>query len=190
MAFDLKSAIASIAPTLGTMLLGPLGGTAITALESAFGLSPGAGQDGITQVMQTGAMTPDIIANVRAADQKHQEILAQQNIDLKKMNADYNLAMVQADVADRQGARTLQTSTKSIVVPTLAFVIVGAFVVMTASTLAGYSHVEGALAGTLVGYLSAKCEQVIAFYFGSSKSSQNKDEMLYNSTPTNQGDNK
>ena len=89
MAFDLKSAIASIAPTLGTMLLGPLGGTAITALESAFGLSPGAGQDGITQVMQTGAMTPDIIANVRAADQKHQEILAQQNIDLKKMNADY-----------------------------------------------------------------------------------------------------
>ena len=186
MAFDLKSAIASIAPTLGTMLLGPLGGTAITALESAFGLSPGAGQDGITQVMQTGAMTPDIIANVRAADQKHQEILAQQ----KKMNADYNLAMVQADVADRQGARTLQTSTKSVVVPTLAFVIVGAFVVMTASTLAGYSHVEGALAGTLVGYLSAKCEQVLAFYFGSSKSSQNKDEMLYNSTPTNQGDNK
>lgn len=188
MSLDLKSLLVNVAPTLASMIGSPFAGMAVSALESAFGLTAGAGQDGITQVIQTGGMTPDIIANVRLADQKHAEILAQQNIDIKKMNADYNLAMVQADVADRQGARVLQTSTKSIVVPTLAFVIVGAFVAMTASTLAGYSHVEGALAGTLVGYLSAKCEQVIAFYFGSSKSSQNKDEMLYNSTPTNQTD--
>ena len=47
----------------------------------------------------------------------------------------------------------------------------------------GYSHIESAMAGTLVGYLSAKAEQVVAFYFGSSAGSQKKDEMLHNSTP-------
>jgi len=184
MSFDLKSAISTVAPVLASMLGGPLAGTAVTALESAFGLSPGAGVDGITQVVQTGNMTPDIIAAVRSADQKHAEIMSQQGIDVQKMNADFNTAMLDADVKDRQGARDLQVSTKSYVVPTLAFTIVGAFVAMTASTLAGYSHVEGALAGTLVGYLSAKCEQVVGFYFGSSHSSQSKDAMLFNSTPT------
>ena len=34
------------------------------------------------------------------------------------------------------------------------------------------------LAGTLVGHLSAKCEQVLAYYFGSSRSSDRKTELL------------
>ena len=85
----LATAIGSFAPTLATMLGGPLAGTAVTALESAFGLAPGAGADAITQVVQGGGMTPDIIAKVREADQKHAEVMGQQGIDLAKLNADH-----------------------------------------------------------------------------------------------------
>ena len=64
-----------------------LPGVAVTALETAFGLKPGAGADSVTQVLQSGAMTPEIAANVRAADQHHAEVMAQQGIDLAELNA-------------------------------------------------------------------------------------------------------
>ena len=67
--------------------------------------------------------------------------------------------------------------------PILAYVIVGSFVAMVGGALLGYAKVDSALAGTLVGYLSAKCEQVIGFYFGSSKGSEDKTLLLAQSTP-------
>jgi energy-converting hydrogenase Eha subunit A len=75
-------------------------------------------------------------------------------------------------------------NTHSFLVPTLALVIVASFIATIFGTLMGYSHIESAMAGTLVGYLSAKAEQVVAFYFGSSAGSQAKDAMLHQSTPT------
>ena len=71
---------------------------------------------------------------------------------------------------------------KSQLVPTLAVVIVGSFIGVTVGTLLGYTKIDSVLAGTLVGYLSAKAEQVIAFYFGSSNGSRAKDLMLFNSS--------
>ena len=68
------------------MLGGPLAGTAVTALEGAFGLQAGAGPEAITQAVQSGAMTPEVVAAMRAADQKHAEAMAQQGIDLEKLN--------------------------------------------------------------------------------------------------------
>ena len=86
MSTDLKSLVSTIAPTLATMLGGPLAGTAVTALEGAFGLQAGAGPEAITQAVQSGAMTPEVVAAMRAADQKHAEAMAQQGIDLEKLN--------------------------------------------------------------------------------------------------------
>jgi len=65
----------------------------------------------------------------------------------------------------------------------LALLIVVTFLATAGLTLFGLTKVDSVLAGTLMGYLSAKCEQVVSFYFGSSHSSQSKDTMLYNSTP-------
>jgi hypothetical protein len=94
---SLATMLASAAPTLATMLGGPFAGAAVTALEGAFGLQPGTGADAITKVVQTGGMTPEIMAAVRAADQKHAEVLGQQGIDLAKLNSDHEQAMAQAD---------------------------------------------------------------------------------------------
>jgi len=65
----------------------------------------------------------------------------------------------------------------------LALLIVVTFLVTAGMTLFGLTKVDSVLAGTLMGYLSAKCEQVVSFYFGSSAGSQHKDELLHQSMP-------
>ena len=112
MANDLKSLVATIAPTIATMLGGPFAGTAVTALETAFGLQSGAGPDAIVQAVQAGNMTPEVIAAMRAADQKHAEAMAQQGIDLEKMNLAHQELLAATDANDRNSARQREMAVK------------------------------------------------------------------------------
>lgn len=80
--------------------------------------------------------------------------------------------------ADRANARSREIQTGDKTARNLAYLILGAFVAMVLATLFGYSKVDSALAGALIGYLSAKAEQVVAFYYGSSAGSKAKDELL------------
>ena len=194
MAFDLKSAISTVAPVLASMLGGPLAGTAVTALESAFGLSPGAGVDGITQVVQSGNMTPDIIANVRAADQKHAEIMSQQGIDVQRMNTDFKTAMVDAEIKDRDSARQREISVKDRTPAKLAYMIIGGFFAVSIGQLVGLMFFPDyaakipsqgwLLIGNISGYLAAEAKAAASYYFGTTQASNDKNDMLYNSTPT------
>jgi len=159
-------------PLLGAVLPIP-GGMAIgSALASAIG-SP---SDSPEDLLATLTANSDAVLKARQFELSHQETMLQ-------MQLKYETDMYQASVEDRTSARTMQTSTKAFTVPILAYVVVGSFIAMVASTLLGYAKVDSVLAGTLVGYLSAKCEQVIAFYFGSSAGSQAKDTLIANSTP-------
>lgn len=194
MSFDLKSAITSLAPTLATMLGGPLAGTAVSALEGAFGLSAGAGQDGITKVMQTGQMTPEIIANVRAADQKHAEIMSQQGIDIAKINADHEIALQQSVVDDRKSARQANSGRDAlwwiaaIILVTfaaiMAAVLYGCWQILqggiTIKDVAVVAAISG-LVGSIVGYVAANAQQVTGFLFGGSLGSEKKTDALANS---------
>ena len=162
--------IGSVAPTIATALGGPIAGMAIKALSGAlFGH-----QDGTEEDIMTALANPT----------------GDQLTALKKIDADFKIQMKQLDidlvritVDDRKSARDMQVVTKSWLVPTLATMIIAAFIAVTFATLMGYAKIESALAGTLVGYISAKAELVLSFYFGSSAGSEKKDEMLYKSTP-------
>ena len=162
--------IGSIAPTIATALGGPIAGMAIKALSGAlFGH-----EDGTEEDIMTALANPT----------------GDQLTALKKIDADFKIQMKQLDidlvritVDDRKSARDMQVVTKSWLVPTLATMIIAAFIAVTFATLMGYAKIESALAGTLVGYISAKAELVLSFYFGSSAGSEKKDEMLYKSTP-------
>ena len=191
MAFDLKSALASIAPTLATMMGGPLLGTAVTALESAFNLAPGSGVDAITKVVQIGGMTPDIIAAVRAADQKHAEIMGQQGIDLAKMNLDFESAQTKVVIEDRIDARKSNAGRKE--VWDIAVVILTTFAVMMGLVLYGcWMILQGGisikdvsvvaaisgLVGSVVGYVAANAQTVVNFIYGGSLGSEKKTDAL------------
>ena len=185
---SIAKAIGTIAPTLATMLGGPFAGVAVTALETAFGLKPGAGADSVTQVLQSGAMTPEIAANVRAADQHHAEVMAQQGIDLAKLNAAHSEAYASLDVEDRASARAREMAVKDSAPRRLAYMIIGGFFVVSLAQLVafiGYADVVAKIPsqgwlmiGNISGYLANEAKQATAYYFGSTAGSQAKDATL------------
>jgi hypothetical protein len=180
MNFNLKTALSTIAPTLATMLGGPLAGTAVTALETALGLAPGAGQDGVTAAVASG-MTPETIAAVRAADQKHLEVLGQQGIDLQKLNDDFATSMATVDAGDRDSARKREIAIGGYTTPALAWLVVGGSVALGVTVVSGYVTKDPAMAtlvGTVIGYVFGEAKQVLAYYFGSSAGSDRKTELL------------
>jgi len=157
-----------VAPTIATALGGPLAGLAVEAVSKALGVSG----DEAKNILDEGKMSADQIAQVKVAE-----------LELQKQAQALGLNFEQLAVQDRSSARDMQIATKSFLVPTLAIIIVVSFIGVVVGTMMGLSHIESAMAGTLVGYLSAKAEQVVAFYFGSSAGSQRKDELLHQSTP-------
>jgi hypothetical protein len=161
--------IENVAPTIATALGGPVAGMAVKALSTAL-LGHGDGsEDDLNAALSTA--TPDQIAAIKRADNDFKVQMESLKIDLVKIAEQ-----------DRESARNMQIANKSILVPSLATIIISAFVAVTIGTLLGYAKIDSALAGSLVGYLSAKAELVLSFYFGSSADSESKNEMLYRST--------
>jgi hypothetical protein len=196
--FDLKTAIGSFAPTLATMLGGPLIGGAVTALMGAFGITTtgdqGSDLAAITSVIQSGNMSPDIIAAVRLADQKHSEIINQQGIDLMKINSDHEAAMAATYTADTQDARKTFGQQKAIF--WLGITVLAIFLlVMSAVLYAAYALLIGGITikdvsvvaaisgmvGSIVGYVAGNAQQVVSYFFGSSHGSDNKTVSMGNS---------
>lgn len=170
MDFDWKTLVSSIAPTLATALGGPLAGAAVSALsQSLLGKKDGTEKE-ISTVLQTAS--PEILLQVKKADQEFAVKMKELDINVEKLVYD-----------DRADARKRESTVKDSINKTLAFMIVGAFIALIGSVVLGWAKVDSVLAGTLVGYLSAKCEQVLAYYFGSSKGSSQKTELLAKAGP-------
>ena len=153
----------TLAPTIATCLAGPLAGMGVAALAKAIGVDPEQVQD----VISSGKLTSEQVASIQLAE-----------LELKKQAQSMGLDFAKLTVEDRKSARDMQMSTKSLLVPSLAVIIVGAFIAVVFATLGGYAVIDSVLAGTLIGYLSAKAEQVVNFYFGSSSGSKEKTELL------------
>jgi len=166
--------IENVAPTIATALGGPVAGMAVKALSTALLGHPDGSEDDVNAAL--AAATPDQIAAIKRADNDFK-------VQIKSLDID----LVRIAEKDRESARNMQMANKSMLVPSLATIIISAFVVVTIGTLLGYAKIESAMAGTLIGYLSAKAELVLSFYFGSSADSESKSEMIYHSTPHNGG---
>lgn len=162
----LHDLITKLAPTLASALLSPMAGVAVAGLCKIFGLDKGTISD-VHAVIQSQGMSPEQLIAIRQLD----DAMKQQEIELDFKYSD----LVIRDVAS---ARQREVATASSMNGVLASVIVSAFVIMTGMTLSGLVNVDTVLAGTLVGYLSAKCEQVLSYYFGSTRSSMIKTEMI------------
>jgi hypothetical protein len=184
MSFDLSTAISSIAPTLATMLAGPLAGTAVTALEGCFGLSAGSGVPGITAAIQAGQMTPEIVAAMRAADQHHAEAMGQQGIDLVRLNADHDAAMETSAVADRDSARKLQIAKPSPWPGLLTALLTVAVIGVIAARMTGMSLPSDPVTVQLIGSLTTGWGLSLAYWFGTTRGSQETRNLLAQSAPT------
>jgi hypothetical protein len=170
MAFDWKAAVSTVAPTLGTMLGGPLAGTAISAILAVFGLDGGSSEAQIAKAVQNA--TPEQLLALKAEDNRHAEAMEKLGLDREAVAA-----------GDRDSARKREEKVKDWTPRVLAAVVVGGFLGTVYMVLAGYvdglkDPMTATLTGTLIGYVSAKADQVISYYFGSSASSKAKDETI------------
>ena len=96
-----------------------------------------------------------------------------------------HMTIFTAVLSDIANARAREATVGGFANPVLAAVIVGGFLGMVFMILDG--HVEGlkdpltaALVGTMIGYVSAKADQVVAYYFGSTAKSAQKDTTITN----------
>lgn len=161
----------SLVPTVASAVLGPMGGAAVTAIGGILGITEPT-QDKISKILSDGQLTGEQLTELRKLEAQY-----------KNDEAERGFKYMELEFKDRDSARKREIDVKDNVNRNLAYAVIGAFIMMVGATLLGYAKVESVLAGTLVGYLSAKCEQVLAYYFGSNSSSARKTELLAASTP-------
>lgn len=176
--------ITELAPTIASAVGGPLAGGAVTALESVFGITPtpgastGSRQDAVAAAIN-GA-TPDQLAAMRKADQDYAVAMAAAGFKDTE-------TLASLGVQDRTSARQMQVSSKSIMPPLLGSAIIIGSLGAAAAILTGkvsYANTtEATMVGTVVGYLFSEAKAVLSFYFGSSSSTAQQNELLAQSTP-------
>jgi len=158
--------LAAIAPTVATVMGGPLAGMATTAVISALGLAPDATKD---QVMQAiAAATPEQLIKLK-------EVEAQLILDLKKLDVD----LVKISAENTKDARAREIATKDWTPRVLAFSIMALYIGVQAYVL-GYVIPEGSINIVMrsLGTLDAAVGLVLGYYFGSSVGSANKTDQI------------
>lgn len=170
MAFDWKATIGAVAPTIATALGGPLAGLATKAIVGALGLDDGASEAEIASAVAKA--TPEQLLALKQADNKLV-------VDMETLGVERE----RIAQADRASARDREARVMDFTPKVLATVIIGGFLATVYMVLAGYvdglkDPLTAALVGTLIGYVSAKADQVVAYYFGSSASSKAKDDTI------------
>ena len=102
---------------------------------------------------------------------------------MAQMQAELKTSLAKIDADDRNSARQREMAVKDTTPRVLAFVTVGGFLgsalwlIMMPYVLppVEFTQFQAGLIGTVIGYLSAKSELALAYYFGSSSGSQAKD---------------
>jgi gas vesicle protein len=155
----------SLVPLIGTALGGPLGGAAATFVASKLGLQEST-IEAVSDVLNSGKMTPEQIEQLKLAELEFQKFLAQNKIDLAKMDLD--------NVKD---ARDMQKTTRASTPAVLSYgVTMGFFGILSAMLIYDYKPTEPLL--IMLGALGAAFGAVVNFWLGSSHGSQVKSEML------------
>jgi hypothetical protein len=158
----------TVAPTIATALGGPLAGMAVSAVAKAIGCEPDAVQD----IISSNKLSAEQVASIQLAE-----------LELKKQAQSMNLDFAKLTAEDKKSARDMQIATKSWIPSLLAIsVTVGFFGILIGLMYGQIQHAPQI--DIMLGALGTAWTGIISFYFGSSASSQAKNELLYKSAPT------
>lgn len=162
---DWVSTLESLAPTVASAFLGPLGCIAVAAVGNLLGVSD-ATQDKIAQVIQSGQMTPEQVGKLKELELQYQN-------DEKERNFKYS----ELEFKDSQSARDMQISTHSTTPTVLSYLITaGFFSILLYMMSDKYVSSEPLL--VMLGSLGTAWVAVVNFWFGSSHGSQTKDKLM------------
>ena len=158
--------IGAVAPTIASALGGPLASTAVGAVVNALGLGP----DSDSQIEATlAAGAPDTLAKLKIAEEDFKVRMKQLDIDLEKINSD-----------DRNSARNREAAVRDKTPMILAYsVSIGFFGILYLMMTHGLPSTAGNEALlVMLGSLGTGWTCVIAYYFGSSAGSMDKNTII------------
>lgn len=161
-----RDIIGTVAPTVATALGGPLAGVATRVLAGVLLGNEDAPQKAVEDAVLKSS--PADLAKVRVAEMEFAAKMKELDVDLERLHQ-----------ADRDSARKRDIALGGdLLVKLLAMAIIGGFFATIFYVLTGRALVDTAIAGALVGYVSAKAEQVVSYYFGSSAGSKQKTDAM------------
>jgi hypothetical protein len=159
--------LSQIAPSIATALGGPLAGLAVTAISKALGID----EKDVQKTIETGKLSAEQMVSLKQAEIELQAKAQELGLNFEKLATD-----------DRKSAREMQINTKSIIPAILAIgVTIGFFTILIGLMTDNVTKSDALL--LMLGSLGTAWTAIVSFYFGSSASSQNKDELLHRSTP-------
>lgn len=172
--FDLGNTLSAIAPLAGKVIGGPYAALAVTAVQAVFG---------------------DEEATPKQLAKKIKNATPEQIIALRKIDGDLQVKMRELDITedelqykDRSDARKLFSVNSAPQMVLSALFVLGYF---TVTGLLAYFALNPdpnteinpllfGMLGTVIGVLTAAIPQILNFWFGSSKSSQDKNQIISN----------
>ena len=182
---DLKefgSKVANLAPALGGIFLGPAGaagGTLLKVIANSFGLKEDAKPDEIYQAIQ---QDPNALVKLKELEFKHEDLIIRTTLEWKVKQLEYNLENTQGARA-REVDVTKATGKKEINLYVLAWLtVIGFFLSFIIVGIINFptNPVAISIISTLFGALIASYRDVHNYFFGSSKSSQDKTAIIAN----------
>jgi hypothetical protein len=182
----IAKAVGSYAPGIAAILAATGVGAPVAAAVAAVGAlakSFGLPEDSSAEIVATKIMNTADMTEIRL-----KFVQAENDFQLKQRDQELEIYRVQ--LADIQSARTAKTEGEKATgkrdtnLYALAWTVITCFFILMGILL--FAKLEPAQNGVifmLFGSLAAGFSQVLSFFFGSSKGSENKTDMIYNSTP-------
>ena len=148
----LKGVIGAVAPTLGTALAGPLGGTAAQAISAVLGCKNDV--KSISTAMQTA--TPEQLVAIKEAELEFEAKMAQMEVDI--------FALETADVQDARKAHKGDWTPRIFGL----FSLVGFLGYIFLVTVQPPDANSDTIVSLVLGYLGGLVSGISSFYFGAS----------------------
>jgi hypothetical protein len=161
----------TLAPTVASALLGPLGGVAVAAISKILGIGDGK-VESITQAFNEGKITPDQLAEIKKLELEYQD-------NEKERGFKY----AELEFKDSDSARQMQITTQSIVPAVMSFLITAGFFIILGWMMYDDTVKDSPPLLIMLGALGAEFSAVCKFWFGSTRESANKNVLLAQAPP-------
>lgn len=157
----------TLAPTIATVLGGPLAGMAVQAIGSAMGMSDATGER-IKDMLTAGNLNGEQVAAIKKAE-----------LELTAKLAELKIKPEEIAAQDRASARAMQATVRSKIPGALAVMVtLGFFGILIGLMTDELSTANQEPLLIMLGALGAAWGAVINFYFGSSAGSAEKNTIL------------
>lgn len=167
MGLNLKKIIGAVAPTLAKAIGGPLAGTAIGEIAKKVLGKENVSEEEVAKALVSA--TPEQIIKLKELDQAFAKQMAEAGIELEKL-----------ETSDRANARELRKANPTDWLPNVTAILIMLGLLTLSIMLFGGDVPAGNkdIIINLMGVLEGALMSIVTFFFGSSRSSAEKDKVL------------